>query len=75
MLSNISDIKSMDNNKKLLSNISDIKSMDNTKLLSNISDLFLFSALFPFVNFNLVPVDTQPFTFLIGILVLHFLPL
>ncbi len=40
---------------------------NNKKLLSSISDLFLFSALFPFVNFNLVPVDTQPFTFLIGI--------
>ena len=40
---------------------------NNKKLLSSISDVFLFSALFPFVNFNLVPVDTQPFTFLIGI--------
>ena len=40
---------------------------NNKKLISNISDIFLFSALFPFVNFNLLPVDTQPFTFLIGI--------
>ncbi len=31
------------------------------------ADLFLLSSLFPFVNFNITNFDTQPFTFLLGL--------
>ena len=32
------------------------------------ADIFIFLSLFPFVNFNLTSFDTQPFTFLVGLI-------